>query len=181
MSRHVNNAKWPQWVWTQIHYALQPYLFLHTSLSFMLCAQCQVKIMILTLGLVRIVATFVYITVNYPAQPTAWTSPFQEQNFYHVNCQVSKHVELWTNSYGSFRCYFTFFKSLMFNATGGYSTDPYEVQRSVACMHQQHSEFKEGSCKTKCVYLRTTIPQKANSGFLQTLHNLTKEICHQKL
>jgi len=69
----------------------------------------------------------------------------------------------------------------MFNATGGHSTDPYEAQRSVACMHQQHSEFKQGSCKTKSLYLHTTIPETAISIFLQALHNLTKEICHQKL
>jgi len=37
----------------------------------------------------------------------------------------------------------------MFNATEGYLNDPYEAQRSVACMHQQHSEFKQGSCKTE--------------------------------
>jgi len=55
----------------QIHSALQPYLFSHTSLSFMLCAQCQVKTMILALGLVHIVATFVYIKVSDPVQPTA--------------------------------------------------------------------------------------------------------------
>ena len=66
-----------------------------------------------TLSLVRIAATFVYIKVNDSAQLTAWTSPFQEQNLHHIlNCQVSKHVVLWTYSYGSFRRYFTFFKSL---------------------------------------------------------------------
>jgi len=41
--------------------------------------------------------------VNDAAQHTVWTSPFQEQTVYHVlNCQVSKHVELLTNSLESF-------------------------------------------------------------------------------
>jgi len=67
--------------------------------------------MSLRLGSVRIAATFVYIKVNDSAQLTAWTSPFQEQNLHHIlNCQVSKQVELSSNSYISFRCYFTIYK-----------------------------------------------------------------------
>jgi len=63
----------------------------------MLREQCQVKITNLKLGLLLIAATFVHIKVNDPAQLTAWTSPFQEQNLHHIlNCQVNKHVVLWT-------------------------------------------------------------------------------------
>jgi len=56
-----------------------------------------------------------------------------------------------------------FLNLLMFNATGGYSTDPYEVQRSVACMYRSHSEIKQGYCNTQSVYFHTTIPETAIS------------------
>ena len=60
------------------------------------------KIMILRLGLVSISATFVYIN-SMTLPNTQPESPFQEQTVYHVlNCQVSKHVELLTNSLESF-------------------------------------------------------------------------------
>ena len=68
----------------------------------------------------------------------------------------------------------------MFNATGGYLTDPFQVECSAACMYRHIQNSKRHLTKKKKAYFHTIIPERAISIFLQALHYLTKDICHQK-
>ena len=69
----------------------------------------------------------------------------------------------------------------MFNAAGGYLTDPYQAHLSVTYMyHQIQNSNRRLAPAPKSVYFHTMIPETAISIFLQALNYLTKEICHQK-
>jgi len=68
---------------------------------------------------------------------------------------------------------------LMFNANGGYLTEPHQAHFSVACMYR-HIHNSNRHLAHKICLIPQTIPETAISVLLQALHYLTKEICDQK-
>jgi len=66
---------------------------------------------------------------------------------------------------------------LMFNANGGYLTNPYQAHLSVACMYRHiHRHLAHKIC-----LIVQTIPEKAISISLQALHYLIRESLIRKL